>query len=57
VSCNRAVGGGADVDGEPGVGQGGGVYNTGSIWIDDLDLIFGNEAGLYDNCFGCSPVP
>ena len=53
ITGNKAKGGAAGSGGLPGLGVGGGVYNAGTISIDALDLIFGNEADLFPDCFGC----
>jgi hypothetical protein len=47
VTRNEAKGGSV------GGGIGGGLYNLGTISIDATDLVFGNDADLYDDCFGC----
>ena len=52
ITGNKATGGAAGSGGLAGLGIGG-VYNAGSISIDTLDLIFGNEADEWDDCFGC----
>ncbi len=45
--CWRSTAGAASTGGLAGLALGGGTYNDGIIDIDDLDLIFGNEADLY----------
>ncbi len=47
------MGGAAGPGGLAGSGIGGGVYNSGTISIDALTVIFGNDAHEWKDCFGC----
>jgi hypothetical protein len=54
VTGNQAEGGAAGAGGFAGLGVGGGIFNNAAkISIDALTEIFGNEADLFPDCFGC----
>jgi hypothetical protein len=53
ITGNEAEGGAAGAGGSAGLGVGGGIFNAGKISIDALTEIFGNEADLFPDCFGC----
>ncbi len=53
VTGNKAIGGAATAPAVAGKGIGGGVFNLGEISIAALDLIYGNQADLFPDCFGC----
>jgi hypothetical protein len=57
ITLNTAQGGPAGSDGLLGVGVGGGVYNEvdfgATIAIDLLTLIFGNQADVGEDRYGC----
>ena len=53
ITHNEADGGTAPAGGTAGLGQGGGVYNAGTFFLDAASLVEHNEASTSDdNVFG-----
>jgi len=53
LTLNRACGGGSGPGGTAGVGVGGADFNLGVVRLHPATRILGNDADLFEDCYGC----